>query len=248
MDYVLVWFALTILPIASAQDFAGFQNNSLSSRIGELTSSLRYFSLHRQKDQGRPLTAGEHKLAFPIFGATIDYSKVRVVDGLPASQEKRYSVLAVTVGNIIYLRADDGLLVEYKGDISALNVRLQGHFIHELTHVYQYQRLGTARMNVNNALELYFPENKDCNRYCFVLDLSRSFYSYGIEQQAMLVQGYFLAQHGQPPALYPNIIPTSASPKVDFTDWNATCAAFLPLYRTALSGFLKDPRRGSSQP
>lgn len=81
----------------------------------------------------RFLTPGEIRLAAAIFGARIDYAAVRVFDS-------RGGILA-HVANITALRNDIRIHdpSKYAADFSAASVALRAIFLHEMTHVWQYQ-------------------------------------------------------------------------------------------------------------
>jgi hypothetical protein len=80
-------------------------------------------------------------------------------------------------------------------DFSKEPLRVQGYFIHEMTHVWQAQKGG----------RFYLPliRHPFC-RYAYQLTPGKPFRHYGIEQQAEIVRHRFLADRGAPvPALPP---------------------------------------------
>lgn len=76
----------------------------------------------------------------------------------------------------------------YCDDFSVANLGLQGHFIHEMTHVWQAQNRG----------RWYLPlmRHPFC-RYGYSLVPGRALEDYGIEQQAEIVRHAFLLRHGR---------------------------------------------------
>ena len=117
-----------------------------------------------------------------MFGAAIDYNRVRVY-------ARKYWPLhprAVTMApdGHLWFHPDGGL---YCSDFCDSSLMLQGHFIHEMTHVWQAQRGG----------RWYLPlmRHPFC-RYRYDLMPGRPFSRYGLEQQAEIVRHAFLMRHG----------------------------------------------------
>jgi hypothetical protein len=131
---------------------------------------------------GRPLTPGEIALARPIFGDSIDYSKVRLFRGKWWPLQPRRSAMAPT-GNI-HFHPDGG---GYSEDFSKESLWQQAFWMHEMTHVWQAQTMG----------RFYLPlmRHPFC-RYRYELKPGRPFAGYGLEQQAEIVKDAFLALHG----------------------------------------------------
>jgi hypothetical protein len=75
----------------------------------------------------------------------------------------------------------------YSDDFSGTNLELQGHFIHEMTHVWQAQSRG----------EWYLPlmRHPFC-RYDYTLRPGWPLARYGLEQQAEIVRHAFLLRRG----------------------------------------------------
>ena len=119
----------------------------------------------------RGLSAGELRLAQTIFAQQIDYNTVRICASrlvLPG--------YAISPNGHIYFHPKDYCL-----DFSVKDLATQSWWIHEMTHVWQYQNgiqvLGRALLN---------------RRYDYVLRSGKAFLSYGVEQQARMVQDYYL--------------------------------------------------------
>jgi hypothetical protein len=130
----------------------------------------------------RSLTPGEVELARSVFGDSIDYSKVRMVNGKWWPFHPRNAAMA-PMGNIWFHPAGG----VWSDDFSKEPLGRQGFFIHELTHVWQTQAKG----------RIYLPlmRHPFC-RYDYRLQPGRPFSRYGLEQQAEIVRHAFLAARG----------------------------------------------------
>lgn len=134
-------------------------------------------SIKFSKQQGRLLTVGEKALARSVFGDSLCLDEVHLKTAWWVL--KNY---AVSPNGNIYFHPTDWI-----ADFSHASLSKQSWLIHELTHVWQLQRgLKVVRGAVINR------------RYDYVLVTGKSFFKYGIEQQARMVQDYFLhRQRGQ---------------------------------------------------
>ena len=118
----------------------------------------------------RALTEGERRLAVSVFGDALDLDKVQLKTAWWVMRG-----YAVAPNGHIYFHPSD-----WRDDFSGERLVLRAWLIHELTHVWQAQQ-GRAvfwRALVNR-------------RYHYVLDGKR-FTSFGIEQQARMVEDYYL--------------------------------------------------------
>jgi len=123
---------------------------------------------------GRPLMEREIKLAEPVFGRSVDYTRVRLI-GAEVPQ-------FVTIGNNIYVPPDFSIGDAYHAQT----------LIHELVHVWQYQRGGTAY--ISRALVAQIGGMLKGSRnlgYDYTLTPDASFYEYNPEQQGLIVEHYF---------------------------------------------------------
>lgn len=137
----------------------------------------RYSRSSVKKPQSRCLTVGEIALARSVFGDSIRLDEVRLKTTWWVL--KNYAVSPN--GNIYFNPAD------WIDDFSAASLGKQSWLIHELTHVWQLQQ---GLKVVRGALI--------DRRYDYVLETGKSFFKYGIEQQARMVQDYFVRrQRGQ---------------------------------------------------
>ena len=138
---------------------------------------------------GRALTAGEIKMAQGVFGDGIDYSRVRLHKA-PAAGD-----LAVTDGNDIYLES----AAMHGSDFSAPGEKLyrKKGLIHELTHVWQHQKMG--RLD-----KIWMQARTAPKRVLYVLtgsgllydapDPDKKFPEMNQEQQAVAVADFFAAE------------------------------------------------------
>jgi hypothetical protein len=192
----------------------------------------------------RPLTPGEIELARSLFGDRIDYSKVRIhhnkiadnvpfigpIIGLGQSDNQ-----TVTPGNDIYFPKESPA---YHDDFSAsdTSVEHQAHLLHELTHVLQNQEgIKPSSVAGVGALGTYEYDLRDANGD------PKPFNTFALEQQAEIVQDYFLMKNGRPPAkANQEIFPLSTYEKVLEIGTDGRIHAKVP---TVSSGRREDDRR-----
>ncbi len=131
----------------------------------------------------RPLTAGEIALATRVFGTSICYDKV----GITATAFMPFQPKGTAM-------APDGNLYMYgcyHDDYAQQPPMTQAHFIHEMTHVWQKQN--GVLDPIKSALKLNLAYRFNYNAaYFYTLDAARDLTSYNMEQQATIVQDYFL--------------------------------------------------------
>jgi hypothetical protein len=93
--------------------------------------------------QSRGLTAGEIALGRAAFGDRVPLERVTFVDGAAgnpiAKAAFRNGNAAITLRRTIYFAP-----AYYQPDFSAGKAAAKGLFVHELTHVWQYETLGTG--------------------------------------------------------------------------------------------------------
>jgi len=133
---------------------------------------------------GRPLTAAETALARSVFADAIDYGRVRVHNRKWWPLQPRQVTMSPD-GNLWFHPAS-GLFCT---DFCDSPLHIQGHFIHEMTHVWQAQRGG----------KWYLPlmRHPFC-RYGYEIVPGRPFHRYGLEQQAEIARHAFLLRRGVP--------------------------------------------------
>ena len=128
----------------------------------------------------RPLTDGEIALARGVFGAAIDYARVRIARRKWAFFQPRDTVMAPT--GTIHFHPEG---TRYRADFAAASLADQALFIHEMVHVWQHQK----------GIFLPLARHPFC-RYDYALQPGRPLHRYGIEQQAEIVADTFLLRRG----------------------------------------------------
>jgi hypothetical protein len=129
--------------------------------------------------RGRYLSPDEVALAKTVFGKSLDYSRIRFIPSEGKGVDWR------VVGNTI--REPKGFTI--KDDFMAKT------FIHELTHVWQYQHGGTAYISgslFGNLAGIIAKGYRNA-AYEYTVKSGKSFFEYAVEQQAAIVEDYFLA-------------------------------------------------------
>lgn len=191
---------------------------------------------------GRPLSENEIAFARTLKGDTVDYDRVRLVDGAPTRavtfrREARPRVTcralivpppteeivtskpaAVALYNRILFDKDwylDDYLRDYPDRIGLIAAML---FAHEMTHVWQWQ---------NRALTGYSPWRAALEHggtrdpYLFDLETKTRFLDFGFEQQGTIVEEYVCCRALAPAAprtarlheLISDVLPLSPLPK-----------------------------------
>lgn len=136
----------------------------------------------------RPLTPGETALARGVFRDAIDYARVRIHNRKWAFFQPRHVTMA-PMGHI-HFHPEGG---RYRDDFADAPLDLQGLFIHEMAHVWQYQR------------GIFLPLRRvPWARYAYSFVPGRPLARYGLEQQAEIVRHAFLLRHG---ATIPGAVP-----------------------------------------
>ena len=130
----------------------------------------------------RSLTPGEVDLARSVFGEAIDYAKVTIRRRKWFPFQPRRVTMAPR-GHLHF----HPLTESYCDDFGAATVLRQGHFIHEMTHVWQTQLLG--------EWYLVLHRHPWC-RYDYAIKPGWRLMRYGIEQQAEIVRHAFLKRSG----------------------------------------------------
>jgi hypothetical protein len=121
-------------------------------------------------------------MARTMFGAAIDYDRVMIRRRCWWWFQPRRVSMAPT-GHLHFHPLSD----HYCEDFSQAQPRLQAHFIHEMTHVWQAQTRGRW------YLPLFGPFQR---RYSYRLEPGKPLTAYGIEQQAEIVEHAFMLRMG----------------------------------------------------
>lgn len=146
---------------------------------------------------GRPLTAGEQKLARSVFGSAVNYNVVRVHNRKYWWFQPRRITMAPN--GHLWFHPGGNLFCD---DFCSQNLSLQGLFIHEMAHVWQHQR----------GICLPLRRHPFC-RYDYTLKPGWTLEQYGLEQQAEIVKHVFMLRQGgtvrgaPPLAQYESILP-----------------------------------------
>lgn len=119
----------------------------------------------------RELTLGERILAQSIFGVALDLAPIRL-----CSSRFILKNYALSPNGSVYFNP-----INWSEDFSQCALEVQSWLIHELVHVWQIQQ--GVKIIRRTMLD---------RRYQYVLKAGKSFFQYGIEQQAQVVQDYFL--------------------------------------------------------
>lgn len=130
----------------------------------------------------RPLTPGEIALARSIFKDSIDYASVRIHDGPFLGLQPRH--MGMAPNGHIYMHGC------FETDYSAGPLHQQSFFIHEMTHVWQYQNKILHPVAAFFDLQMRYRFNYAAS-YRYTLEPGRDLVDYNMEQQATIVQNYF---------------------------------------------------------
>ena len=149
-------------------------------------SSLRQLPriLHVQQ---RKLTNGEKALACSVFGQHLNLDDIEII-----AHRWILKHYAISPNGHIYFHPED-----WCEDFSQCSLAKQSWLIHELTHIWQIQQgLAVVRKAIFDR------------RYQYVFEQGKQFLHYGIEQQAQMVQDYFIRRaQGKSCSAYEQCIP-----------------------------------------
>lgn len=134
----------------------------------------------------RPLTPGEIALLGPIFRDGIDYAKVHVINNsFPLQPQNVY----MTPRGHVYA---PGSL--WQSDFSTLGAGNRAVFVHEMTHVWQYANGMDLIGQGVVAFTKYRGQYEKA--YPYELAADRDLVDYGMEQQASIIEDYYLITAG----------------------------------------------------
>lgn len=170
------------------------------------------------QEPNRPLTAGEIAMLEPIFKDSLDYKAVRVINNsFPFQPENVY----MTPRGHVYA---PGSL--WQDDFSRA-VRYRSVFVHEMTHVWQYAN----GMDLIGQSVVEFTRNRGSyeKAYAYELDAARDLTDYGMEQQASIVEDYF-------------VVASESSEPRRLTNRNLTHQQRDTLYAAVLKQLIANPR------
>lgn len=138
--------------------------------------------------QERGLTLGEIQLIESVFSDQIQQlDHIRIIAHRAILKD-----YALSPNGHIYFNAHN-----WRPDFSTADVHIQAWLIHEMVHVWQLQQgIRVVRKAILNR------------RYRYILQAGKHFLSYGVEQQAQMVQDYFIRKKsGQICTEYEKCIP-----------------------------------------
>lgn len=145
---------------------------------------------------GRALTDGERAFLAPLFRDAVDYDAIRIVRGRAFPLQGARTI--VTLGRAIY--APDPV---YIADYARAAAERRAILVHEVAHVWQYES-GIAV--IAGAVRAFFATGGRYSRaYRYRLAPGRDLTDYGIEQQASILEHYFLAR-GQEAARFAGVL------------------------------------------
>lgn len=157
----------------------------------------------------RYLTAREITLARVIFKDSIDYFKVKIINGRLLGMPNGSKNAMTPFGNIHLPSKDYNAIKDF--GIKDTEATQKIWFIHEMTHVWQYQHgFNNARAGINTAINGGYTERSLAYEYSLA-DKNKKFNEYNMEQQAEIVSHYFDAtytyetNHNNPPLNKQNI-------------------------------------------
>jgi hypothetical protein len=126
---------------------------------------------------GRPLTPPERILARSIFADSVDYSRVRLIP----STLLEYRTVANTI--------------RVPNDFTIGDAYMAETFIHEMTHVWQYQHGGTSYISASLSSQIVGALTTGSRNAAYdYVPNRRSFFDYSPEQQGLIVENYYAMQ------------------------------------------------------
>ncbi|OOR88177.1 hypothetical protein B0181_08810 [Moraxella caviae] len=141
----------------------------------------------KNKPTIRHLTAGEITLARSVFGVLMNYEKVRIVN-YPYLPWQTDDVLIAPNG---WVFVSDK---HYQDDFSQCGARYAQVFIHEMTHVFQYQQGINVLWRGAWLQSLHYLSFLKYNPYHYRLDETKNFWEYNIEQQGKICEDIYLGK------------------------------------------------------
>jgi len=140
-------------------------------------------------EPNRPLTSNEIAILEPIFRDSIDYPAVRIINNsFPFQRDNVY----MTPRGHVYA---PGKLWQ---DDFARAIDYRSVFVHEMTHVWQF---ANGMDLIGQGMVEFTKYHGDYEKaYPYELDAARDLTDYGMEQQASIVEDYFLitSEHAEP--------------------------------------------------
>ena len=126
--------------------------------------------------KSRVLTDDEFEIAERIFEDSVQFDKVKIKEGGLLT----WIYPGVTLGHHISFP---------KGEIDSEDLKYQALLIHELTHVWQFERIGFSYISRALFEEIF------TDAYTVHYDSNKNFADYDIEEQAEIVAEYHLNEN-----------------------------------------------------
>jgi hypothetical protein len=148
------------------------------------------------KGSERPLTAGEIAMCRPIFKNSIFYSEVKIHknEWLPFNMQDDETIM--TPNGQLY--CPTGAFREDYSTLGKTENGIKGWFIHEMTHVWQWNRGYRGRIVIMGALYGIAAKvfgQKKVYGYDTKADINKKFSDFNMEQQGDLIEHYFRAKY-----------------------------------------------------
>jgi uncharacterized Zn-binding protein involved in type VI secretion len=165
----------------------GHEASSLEVEVGNVTTSDQQVgssvvTVATPKGESRGLTSGEIAMARQIFGDSVDYGQVRVHNGEYLWFGLQPNNTAMTPNGEMYFNPDR-FLEDFSDPAIAEPVE-QAWFIHEMTHVWQYQLGYPVKWKRGNPLGWFMS-------YEYKADPNKRLCDYNMEEQGDIIRDYF---------------------------------------------------------
>ncbi|OAL85018.1 hypothetical protein AY605_05115 [Acinetobacter sp. SFD] len=151
-----------------------------------------YKILKIQDFEYRGLTDGEVEIAKKVFNDLINYNEVKIFN-IPYLPWQPKDILMAPNGRLFVSQQ------VFAKDYSKCSIVMQGVFIHELTHVLQYQKHTNVVVKGFILQSAYYLSFKMYDPYKYKLINGKRFEQYNIEQQGDIARDIFFEK-------IPNII------------------------------------------
>jgi len=136
-------------------------------------------SIAKTIKEARKLTSGEKDMCKLIFKDTINYETVWIYNN-------KFITRAFGIyGTLSYPKCSS------KNDYSIADLRSKRVFIHEMTHIWQYQK--GYSVITSGAIMQFFYLNTTLNPYRY--DIGHKFNEYNMESQAEILSHYYVLQY-----------------------------------------------------
>lgn len=159
--------------------------NSIFISIRSLFYYWCFYFFNIYTFQYRYLTDNEVQLAYKVFGNQLNYSAIQVLN-TPYLPWQPVGLFMAPVGKI-FVNPEN-----YKEDYSLESLAYQCTFIHELTHIYQYQQHINVLFKGALLQIAYYLSFQNYNPYHYSFIPQKSFWDYNIEQQGDIARDIFL--------------------------------------------------------